>query len=125
MKLDEALHMINEATKATINALNSMEDYLDNGGFKKLYPKMRRKYIDSVRRENYMYKKKDGTYFALLILLKAKTYEEDKDNVLNTIKDLEIIKDNKCKVTRNNRVIKIMIKDIVENISKENVNAKS
>ena len=119
MKFDNALHMIMEASQATVTTLNKMEEYFDNGDFAKLYPKIRKRYIDSVRRENYMYKKKDGTYFALLIVLKNKTYEEDKDNVVNIIKDLEIVKDNKCKIKRNGIVIKIMIKDIVENINKE------
>lgn len=112
MKFNNALHMINEASKETVVVLNKMEEYFDNGGFRKLYPKIWRKYIDQVRRENYMYKKKDGTYFALLIVLKSKTYDEDKDNVLKIIKDLEIIKDNKASVTRNGVVIKIIIKDI-------------
>lgn len=119
MKFNNALHLIAEASKATIDKLNSMEEYFDKGGFAKLYPKMRRRYIDHVRRENYMYKRKDGIYYALLIILKNKTYDEDKDNVVNTIKDLEIIKDNKCKISRNGIIIKIMIKDIVENINKE------
>ena len=118
MKFNNALHMINEASKETVNILNKMEEYFDNGDFVKLYPKMRKRYIDHVRRENYMYKKKNGTYYALLIVLKSKTYDEDKDSVLNVIKDLEIIKDNKASVDRNGVVIKIMIKDI-DNISKE------
>ncbi len=119
MKFDNVLHMINEASQATITTLNSMEEYFDNGHFRKLYPKIRKKYIDQVRRENFMYKKKDGTYFALLIVLKSSTYDEDKDNVLEIIKELEIIKDKKASVARNGVVIKIMIKDIVDNISKE------
>lgn len=118
MKFDNALHMINEASKATVEKLNSMEEYFDNGGFKQLYPKIWKKYIDHVRRENYMYKKKDGIYYALLIVLKNKTYKEDKDNVLKIIKDLEIIQDNKCKISRNGIIIKVMIKD-EENITKE------
>jgi hypothetical protein len=119
MRFDNALHMINEASQATVTTLNKMEEYFDNGGFRQLYPKIWKKYFDHVRRENYMYKKKDGTYFALLIVLKSKTYDEDKDNVVKIIKDLEVIKDNKCKVTRNGIIIKIMMKDIVENINKE------
>lgn len=122
MKFNSALKLINEATQETVNILNKMEEYFDNGGFKQLYPKKHKKYIDHVRRENYLYKRKDGTYFALLIILKSKTYDEDKDEMVRIIKDLEIIKDNKAKVTRNGIVIKVMIKDIVK---KENKGANS
>ena len=99
-----------------------MEEYFDNGDFVKLYPKIRKKYIDQVRRENYRYKKtvkgKTEWWYALLVVLKSGIYDEDKDNVTEIIKDLEIIKDAKAKVKRNGIVIKVMIKDM--NNAKEN-----
>ena len=57
--------------------------------------------------------------YILLIILKNGTYDEDKDNLVKIIKDLEIIKDNKCIVERNGIIIKILIKD-KNNIDKEN-----
>ncbi len=112
MIFDGVLISINEATQETVTLLNKMEEYFDNGGFVELYPKMRKR-IDSVRRENYLYKKKSGNWFALLIILKSRLYDEDKEDVVEVIKDLEIIKDNKCKVERNNIIIKILLKDII------------
>ncbi len=113
MKFDNVLHLIAEASQATVAALDGMEEYFSNGGFKDLYPKQHKRYIDHVRRENYLYKRKDGNYFALLIVLKSKTYDEDKDNIVKIIKDLEIIKDNKCTVKRNGIIIKVLMKDVV------------
>lgn len=112
MKFDNVLNLIAEASKAIVDKLNSMEEYFDGGGFKQLYPKEYKKYVDHVRRENYFYKRKDGNWYALLIVLKSRTYDEDKDNLVKIIKDLEIIKDAKAKIKRNGIVIKIMIKDI-------------
>lgn len=111
MKFDTALHIINEASQQVIETLNKMEEYFDNGGFKELYPKHRKRYIDHVRRENYFYKRKNGNLYALLIILKSRTKEEDRDNLVEIIKDLKIIQDNKCKIQRNGIVIKVLIKD--------------
>jgi hypothetical protein len=111
MKFDSALHLIAEASQETIKKLDSMEEYFDAGGFKEIYPQERKKYIDHVRRENYFYKRKDGNYYALLIVLKSNTYDEDKDNMVKIIKDLSIIQDNKAEVKRIGIIIKVMIKD--------------
>lgn len=123
MRFDKVLNLIAEASKQTIDILNKMEVYFDTGDFKKIYPVERKKYIDHIRRENYFYRKKSGNYYALLIILKSNIYDEDKDKVLKIIKDLEIIKDNKCTVERNGIVIKILIKDKTDNIDKENDSA--
>ncbi len=117
MTLDKVLNSICEASQQTIDILNKMEEYFDAGDFKKLYPHERKKYVDHIRRENYFYKRKNGNYYALLVVLKSNVYDEDKDNLVKIIKDLEIIKDNKAIVTRNGIIIKILIKDA--NISKQ------
>lgn len=124
MTFDKVLNIISEASKETVAILDKMEEYFDTGDFKNLYPQERKRYIDHVRRENYFYKKKGGNYYALLIILKNGTYDEDKDNLTKIIKDLEIIKDNKCTVERNGIVIKILIKDKI-NIDKENDRANN
>jgi len=111
MTFDKVLNVILEASQETVTILNKLEEYFDTGDFKSLYPKERKKYIDHIRRENFLYKKKNGNYYALLIILKNNTYEEDKDNLVKIIKDLEIIKDNKCTVERNGIIIKIIIKN--------------
>ena len=124
MTFDKVLNIISEASKETVAILDKMEEYFDIGDFKNLYPQERKRYIDHIRRENYFYKKKNGNYYALLIILKNGTYDEDKDNLTKIIKDLEIIKDNKCTVERNGIVIKILIKDKI-NIDKENDRANN
>lgn len=123
MTFDKVLSVISEASKETIAILDKMEEYFDTGDFKSLYPQERKRYIDHIRRENYFYKKKGGNYYALLIILKNGTYDEDKDNLVKIIKDLEIIKDNRCTVERNGIIIKILIKD--RNIDKENDRANN
>jgi len=124
MRLDVVLNSIHEATQETLDVLVKMQKYFDTGDFCKLYPKERKKYIDSVRRENYFYKKKDGNYYAVLIILKSNIYDEDKDNILKIVKDLEIVKDNKATAQRNGIIIKILIKDKL-NIDKEQNRANS
>lgn len=123
MKFDNVLHLIAEASQEVVNKLDKMEKYFDTGGFKELYPQEHKKYIDHVRRENYFYKRKDGIYYALLIVLKSNTYDEDKDRLVKIIKDLEIIQDNNAKVNRNGIIIKVLIKD--KNTDKENNRATS
>jgi len=124
MRLDVVLNSIHEATQETLDVLVKMQKYFDTGDFCKLYPTERKKYIDHIRRENYFYKNKDGNYYALLIILKSNIYDEDKDNILKIVKDLEIIKDNKVKTSRNGIIIKLLIKDKI-NIDKEKDNANS
>lgn len=111
MKFDNILNTLYEASQHTIEKLNKMEEYFDSGDFVKIYPEQRKRYIDHVRRENYAYKKKGDKWYALLIVLKSRTKEEDRENLVEIIKDLEIIKDNKAKISRNGIIIKIMIKD--------------
>lgn len=111
MKFDNVLHALYEASQNTIEKLNKMEQYFDSGHFKEIYPEQRKRYIDHVRRENYAYKKKGDRWYALLIVLNSRTKEEDRENLVEIIKDLEIVKDNKAKTSRNGIIIKIMIKD--------------
>jgi hypothetical protein len=96
-----------EATKETVAVLDSIMKYF-NEEFVKLYPK-HNKLIDHVRQENYLYKGKHGNIYSVMIVLKQKYADEYKDKLVNIIKDLTIVKDNKAKVERNGIMVKIKI----------------
>jgi hypothetical protein len=106
MKFDKTL---NEATQETINKLNKITDYLEHD-FKKLYRK-ESKLVDHIRQENFLYKGKNYTKFAVMVILKQKSYDEEKDQLVKIIKDLALIKDLKAEVVRNGIIIKILIKE--------------
>jgi hypothetical protein len=99
---------LTEATQETITCLNSIMKYFNEGEFKSLYPK-ENKYIDHVRQENYLYKGKKGNIYSVMVVLKQKIVDDDKDKLVDIIKNLTIIKDNKAKIERNGLMVKIKI----------------
>lgn len=121
MKLNELLfemeyNRLDEVNQETLKKIEKVETYFGRkGGFKEVYPKIYKK-IDHVRQENYIYNRSNKRWFAIMVVLKDKMYNHQEEEVEKIIKDLEIVKDNKAKVERNNLMIKILIPENSEEI---------
>lgn len=106
--------VINEANQETVAKLEKIEEYFGRkGDFREIYPEIY-KNIHHVRQENYAYRRGNKKYYAVMIVLKDNLYNQDEDEVKKTIKDLELLKDNKARVERNNLMIKILIPETTE-----------
>lgn len=107
-------NLITEASQEAVSKLDKIEKYFSKKGtFKEIYPE-KAKWIHHIRRENYIYNRKNKKWYAVMIILKDRLYNHQEKEFAETIKDLEIIKDNNGKVERNNLIIKILIPEIQE-----------
>ncbi len=107
-------HDLVEVQQSTVQILNKIEDYFSKEGqFREIYPEIWKK-IHHVRRENYIYNRGNKQLYAVLVVLQDDLYNKDEEKVEETIKDLEIIKDNNARVERNNLLIKILVPEETE-----------
>lgn len=107
MKFNSTL--LNEIQQPTLNRINAVAEYLKTQ-FIADFPKFR-KVMDAVRPEVLIYKRKDGVYYGVQVICNVKSYEEQRIDMMNTIKSLQISKDNNASFELNDKMLKILFKE--------------
>jgi hypothetical protein len=110
MKFNYAL---NEIQQTTLDRIDRVVMYLKTQ-FLKDYPQFK-KVMEAVRPEVLVYKKRTGTFFGVQVICFVKSYEEQRNELKNTIKSLQVVKDNNAELELNDKMLKILFKEEQQN----------
>lgn len=107
MKFNSTL--LNEIQQPTLDRIDRVVMYLKTD-FIKEFPRFR-KVMDAIRPEVLVYKRKNGTYFGVQLICNEKSMEEQRKDLMNTIKSLQVVKDNNATFELNDKMLKILFKE--------------
>jgi elongation factor P--beta-lysine ligase len=107
--------VINEIQQTTLDRIDHVVMYL-KGQFLTDYPQFK-KVLEAVRPEVLIYKRKGFTYFGVQVVCTTNSYEQQRINLKNTIRSLQVTKDNNAELEMNDKMLKILFKEVVQPVA--------